>query len=256
MRGKSVASLIDAAGGTPWSMVRGTAFMPLDPRDAITTGQFAHVPVVVGSNRDEGRTFAQGDIGWTQAQYESWVRTTFPTNADAVLTHYPWPANADKFTPAYLVGAIMTDSGMLAGIGGCGTRNFALDFASHVPTWTYEFSARRGPGLTVIPGYVWGAGHAAELAYLFPSFNNGTPIAPTFNAGERELARWMKHYWGAFVLHGRPNVHGQTYWSRYDTTKRWLSLRPGDNTILITDRHFAKEHQCAFWASQPPAGAS
>jgi para-nitrobenzyl esterase len=50
-------------------------------------------------------------------------------------------------------------------------------------TWAYEFAHRTGPGLTPIPGYVWGAGHAAELAYLFPSFDNGTPIAPTFDGG-------------------------------------------------------------------------
>jgi hypothetical protein len=29
----------------------------------------AHVPIVIGSNRDEGRTFQQGAIGWTKAQY-------------------------------------------------------------------------------------------------------------------------------------------------------------------------------------------
>jgi para-nitrobenzyl esterase len=251
LRALSVAALLDAAGSSSWTPTRGTAFLPIDPRGAITTGQFAHVPVVVGSNRDEGRTFAQGDIGWTQEQYVAWVRQSFGTNADAVLAHYQWPANADKFTPAYLVGAIQTDSGMVAGIGGCSNRKLVQDFATHVPTWAYEFSPRRGPGLTPIPGYVWGAGHAAELAYLFPSFNNGTPIAPTFTAGQRELAQWMKRYWGAFVRRGNPNVADQTYWSRYDTTKRWLSLRPSDNTILITDSAYRAAHQCAFWDALP-----
>jgi para-nitrobenzyl esterase len=255
LRALPVATLIDAAGSAGWTPTRGTEFLPGDPRAAITTGEFAHVPVVVGSNRDEGRTFAQGDIGWTQAQYEAWVRDTFGSNADAVLAHYPWPANADRFTPAYLVGAIQTDSGLVAEIGGCTNRKLAQDFATHVPTFAYEFSPRRGPGLTPIPGYVWGAGHAAELAYLFPSFNNGTPIAPTFNADQRELAQWMKRYWGAFVLRANPNVGEQTHWSRYDTTKRWLSLRGGDDTILITDAAYRAEHQCAFWDTLPPTSS-
>jgi carboxylesterase type B len=67
-----------------------------------------------------------------------------------------------------------------------------MDFAQYTRTWAYEFAHRTGPGLTPEPaGYVWGAGHAAELAYLFPSFDNGTPIAPTFDAGERRLAAEM-----------------------------------------------------------------
>ena len=41
----------------------------------------------------------------------------------------------------------------------------------------------------------WGAGHAAELSYIFPS-------APLFNGGERAPAETMKRYWGAFVKQG------------------------------------------------------
>ena len=105
-----------------------------------------------------------------------------------MLAHYPWPATSDQFTAAYLTGAIFTDSGLVVGIGGCTNRLLTRDFARYTRTYAYEFDHRTGPGLTPIPGYVWGAGHAAELAYLFPSFDNGTPIAPTFNAAERRLA--------------------------------------------------------------------
>ena len=59
-----------------------------------------------------------------------------------------------------------TDAGLAAGIGGCTELNLDRTFAKYVPMYAYEFDARRGPGLVPIPGYVWGAGHAAELAYL------------------------------------------------------------------------------------------
>jgi para-nitrobenzyl esterase len=207
------------------------------------------VPIVNGSNRDEGRTFAQGFIGNTQAQYVAWVNTTFGANAAKVLAHYPWPANATKFTPAYLIGAIFTDSGMLAGIGGCGALKTDRVFARYVPTYAYEFDARHGPGLTPIPGYVWGAGHAAELAYLFPSFDNGTPIAPTFNAGERELSRNMTQYWGGFVFTGRPHANGLPNWPRFNTTHKFMSLRPAGRSRTISLHTFRTEHQCGFWNS-------
>jgi carboxylesterase type B len=175
------------------------------------------------------------------------VQTTFGADATAVLARYPWPANATTFTAAYLIGAIYTDSGMLAGIGGCGALRTDRAFAKYVPTWAYEFDARNGPGLTPIPGYVWGAGHAAELAYLFPSFDNGTPIAPTFNAGERQLSRDMIQYWSGFVFTGSPNAHGLARWPRFDQTGRIMSLRVAGQSRTIDTTAFAAEHQCGFW---------
>ena len=247
LRGKSAAALLDASTGFSPTLTSGTAVLPVATETAVENGNFARVPIVNGSNRDEGRTFAAGDIGWTEAQYVGWVRSTFGANADRVLAHYPWPANADQFTPAYLVGAIMTDAGLIARIGGCTELALTQTFAKYVPTYAYEFDARNGPGLVPIPGYVWGAGHAAELAYLFPSFNNGTPIAPTFNAGERQLSRNMIQYWGGFVFRGSPNFQGQPNWPRYDTSGRIMSLRVAGQSQTISTEQYRAEHQCAFW---------
>ncbi|GIE99314.1 carboxylesterase/lipase family protein [Paractinoplanes rishiriensis] len=229
LRQLPAGTLIDAPSGQV-AVVRGTPTLPPDPRQAVAAGQFARVPIVVGATRDEGRTFAQGFIGATRQTYEAWV------GDERVLARYPWPAESDQFTAAYLAGAVMTDSGMIAGIGGCAQRLLTRDFARWTPTWAYEFAHRTGPGLTPIPGYVWGAGHAAELAYLFPSFDNGTPIAPTFDAGERRLARDMKNHWASFV-------RGQAPWPRGGI----LSLRAGGQSRMITDARYAAQHQCGFW---------
>ena len=251
LRRASVDALLDApTASVPPTPVRGTRFLPRAPREAVASGDFARVPLVIGATRDEGRTFLQGNIGWTQEQYVAWVRTTFKANADAVLARYPWPANADRFTGAYLSGAIATDAGLIAEIGGCANRRLTRDFARHTRTWAYEFSHRTGPGLQPEPaGYEWGAGHAAELAYLFPSFNNGTPIAPTFDRAERRLATEMKRYWGAFATLGRPQVAGQARWPRYDRRQVVLDLLAGGESRTITDAAWSARHQCAFWDS-------
>ncbi len=248
LRSTPVGRLLDLAypGGVPVP-VRDTPFLPLDPRVAVATGQFVRVPLVIGANRDEGRTFAQGMIGWTEAQYLAWVQQGFPNNAAAVLDHYRWPSTSDQFTAAYLIGAIITDAGLVFGIGGCTNRLLTRDFARYTQTFGYEFDHRTGPGLTPIPGYVWGAGHAAELAYLFPSFNNGTPIAATFNAAEQELATEMKRYWGAFVLRGAPEVSGQAAWPSNDTSRAVMSLQADHDSMLISDATLSSEHQCSFW---------
>jgi para-nitrobenzyl esterase len=252
LRAAPAGALIDALDAPPLP-VRGTAFLPQDPREAIAAGDFARVPVVIGANLDEGRTFAQGFIGADEAAYEAFVRSAFGDRAGDVLARYPWPADADRFTAAYLVGAIQTDAGLVAGIGGCSNLRLTRDLARFVPTWAYEFANRTGPGLVPIPGYVWGAGHAIELAYLFPSFDNGVPITPQFDAGERRLAIDMKRWWGAFARTGAPDVPAQASWPRFDRTGWTLSLRPGGRSALVPPSTLRREHRCAFWDAVAPA---
>lgn len=249
LRAVPVGTLLD--NGPPLvAFVRDVPELPADPGTAVGTGAFARVPVLIGANRDEGRTFAAGDVGLTEQQYDALVAGAFPANAAAVLARYPWPATADQFTPAYLIGAIETDSGVLAGIGGCTNRALTQELAQYTKTYAYQFDHRTGPGLSPQPaGYVWGAGHAAELAYLWPSFNNGTPIAPTFNAAERQLSTNMVHYWGAFIRGQAPKAPHSATWSPYNAHAASMSLRAGGHSTMIPDTTIAAEHQCAFWTA-------
>jgi para-nitrobenzyl esterase len=212
----------------------------------VATGQFTRVPVLFGTNRDEARSFVVGNVGWTRAQYEAWVRDTFGTLADAVLARYPWPAHADQLTGAYLSGAVLTDSGAGTDIGGCPARRLAHDLARRTPTFVYRFDHRTGPGFTTgPPGYVWGAGHFAELQYLWPAFRDSVPGAPDrpLDAAELRLARQLRAYWGAFVRTGRPAAAHQPAWTRRGV----LSLRAGSGSRMISDRKLATQHRCDLW---------
>ena len=44
------------------------------------------------------------------------------------------------------------------------------------------------------------------------TFNNGEPITPLFNAGERILAESLKDYWGTFVQPGVPSDKSDAAW--------------------------------------------
>jgi para-nitrobenzyl esterase len=249
LRGRSAAQLLDTTPAPAARFVRGVPTLPADPDTAVRTGDFARVPVVIGANRDEGRTFAQGFVGGTEASYTATVNALFGTRAPEILARYPWPADADTFTAAYLIGAIFTDSGFVGSIGGCANRGLTQALARYTRTYSYEFGHRTGPGLSPQPaGYVWGAGHAAELAYLWPSFDNGTPIAPTFTPAERRLALDMVRYWGSFVRTGHPAAPLTAPWPPYTPTQSTLSLRAGGHSTPITDHELAAEHQCDLWS--------
>jgi para-nitrobenzyl esterase len=118
----------------------------------VSGGDYARVPIIVGSTRDEARSFFQSSVGWTEAQYDDFVRKNFGPQADAVLKQYPWPADAtDPAGVAYQIAAIGTDNGNLGagaieqGIGGCATTALAAIFAKNGPVFVYEFSPRSGP---------------------------------------------------------------------------------------------------------------
>jgi para-nitrobenzyl esterase len=263
MRAKPVSQLLSAPSvGT--QVVRFTPFMPVDPAEAIKLGDFAHVPTVVGGQRDERRSNYQSSIGWTKDQYVTWVRTNFGAQSDAVLGHYPWPGAADQNSAPYLMAAISTDSGVInstrdaagvfvePGTGGCGTRELRVEMSRYTRTYAYEFDHRSGPGWTDIPGYVWGAGHATDLNYLFPLHDIDTESEyHNFGPAEFQLADQMVKYWGAFIKKGNPNTAGQPWWPHYKLPDLGLtlSLRAGADgaTQLITDDQYSVEHQCDFW---------
>jgi para-nitrobenzyl esterase len=146
-----------------------------------------------------------------------------------------------------MIGDIWTDSGFLTGIGGCPEQSLAGQFASTTRTYFYQFDDLHAPGLNNDhPGYQWGAGHAMELAYLWPSFNNGFSLYDELTPAQLELSRQMVRYWGAFVATGRPQAGGQSAWPQY-ARGQLMSLRPGDQTQPISAAAYGAEHQCSFW---------
>ena len=112
-----------------------------------------------------------------------------------------------------------------------------------------ERDDRHAPGLNnTLPGYQWGAGHAMELAYLWPSFTNGFSLYAELTPAQLRLSRQMIAYWGAFVRTGVPSAPNSPAWPRYSpAAAKLLSLRPGNATRVIAGPEFAAEHQCSFW---------
>ena len=251
LRGKDEATLLSASTSYQPQFTYGGADLPTAPETAVTSGNFAKVPVLMGTNHDEGRTFAQGFASDTQAQYTQFVDSSFGSLAPQVLARYPWSAYPSPYTAAYAIGAIWTDSGTVGGIGGCPEQNLAATLAKNTPTYFFQFDDEHAPGLNnSLPGYQWGAGHAMELAYLWPSFTNGYSLSAEFTPAQRELSRQMVAYWGAFTRDGSPNAAGQPRWPAYSPAggqARLMSLRPGDQTQTITGATFATQHQCSFW---------
>ncbi len=247
LRGLPEKTLLDASASYSAEFTSGGPELPVPAAQAVASGEYTRVPLLIGDNHDEGRTFSQGLTALTEQQYDQFITQQYGTRAPAVLARYPWNSYPSPYTAAYAIGDIWTDSGFLTGIGGCPNQNLAAQLAATTPTFFYQFDDLHAPGLNNDhPGYQWGAGHAMELAYLWPSFNNGFSLYDLLTPAQLELSRQMVRYWGAFTAFGAPEVPGQPLWPHY-TSGRLLSLRPGGQTRTITADTYAAEHQCSFW---------
>jgi para-nitrobenzyl esterase len=248
LRAKPEAAVLDASAAYQPEFISGGPDLPAPPAQAVASGRYDQVPILFGTNHDEARIFTQGLASWTQQQYVQFVDALYGSPAPAILARYPWSAFPQPYTAAYAVAAIWTDSGFITGIGGCPEQNLAQQFARGQPhVYFYQFDDRHAPPLADgPPGYQWGAGHAMELAYMWPSFTNGFSLYAELTGAQLRLSRQMIAYWGAFVRNGTPAAAGQPFWPSY-RTGLLMSLRPGGRSRAITAAAFAAAHQCGFW---------
>ena len=250
LRSKPETTVLDASEGYVAEFATGGPELPIPPAQAIETGRFNKVPMLLGTNRDEGRPLAAATTSWTQQQYVQFVTSTFGTAlAPKVLKAYPLSDFPQPYAISYALAAELTDSGVIDGIGGCAEQNLAQRFVRDgTATFFYEFDDRNAPPLTnaIPPGYQDGAGHAMELAYLWPSFTNGFSLYAELTGPQVQLSQQMIAYWGAFARGGAPSAFGEPSWGQY-RSQLMMSLRPGDHSQEIFGIQFAEEHDCAFW---------
>jgi carboxylesterase type B len=250
LRNMPESALLTASASYSAQFTSGGPDLPLPPLTAVADGDYVKVPLLMGTNHDEGRTFTQGFASYTEQQYVQFVDQSYGALAPAILQRYPWSAYPSPYTASYAIGAIWTDSGFVSGIGGCPTQNLAAQLARRTPTFLYQFDDRHAPALNQdLPGYQWGAGHAMELAYLWPSFGNGTSLYDQLTPAQLQLSHQMIVWWGAFTRLGVPEAPGQPSWPAY-TSRQLMSLRPGGQSRTIRAATFAAQHQCGFWNAQ------
>ncbi|NUU20622.1 MAG: carboxylesterase family protein [Streptomycetaceae bacterium] len=219
-------------------LTMGTPTLPRQPAEAIASGRWNKVPVIIGNTRSEGKMFALDRIAMTPEEYPAVLAQRFGDAAPEVLARYPVSAYS---SPYHALSAVLTDAGWA-----CQTAATADLLRRQVPTYAYEFDDPNSPPLVGmdIPGWDMANAHSAELAYLFDFTMQGR----AFTAEQSALAQRMKDAWAAFARTGTPNHWGLTAWPPATDRKDVLKFQPGRDVVF---RDFATEHQCGFWATQP-----
>jgi para-nitrobenzyl esterase len=177
----------------------GVLWWPISsPLAAIESGSFNKVPVILGTNGDEG-TLLQflGKAPASDADYVAQVQAQFGADSAAVLAQYPVSKYA---TPSAAAAAVMGDAIFVSDA----RRTARALVAAGVPVWRYSFE--RVPVFQPIPDL--GAYHAAEIRFVFDS----TFLGNALTADEEVLGGMMRDHWVGFARDGKPG----SKWPAYD----------------------------------------
>lgn len=209
------------------------AVLPAHPYDPVAPSISAHVPLVVGTNKDESIMFLQrGDLAafsLDEAALRARLLERFGDKADRVLEVHR--RERPGASPADLFVAITTGQWMWHNAIVLAERKAALQAA---PVFMYQFAYESE--VPVAPGvaYPTKAAHAMEIAFKF----NHPETSP--EAGRRperfQAARNMSAAWAAFARNGNPSHPGIPAWPAYDTARRATMLLDAECRV-VDDPH-------------------
>lgn len=209
--------------------IRDGWLLPEDERPVLKAGRMHVMPLVVGSNADEGSTLTKTWPVDTVEQYREMVKTNFGDVVDEVTGVYPVAADSDA-RPR--VGEMFADTQF-----NYGTWLLADAMARQEPrTWRYLFLRRR-------PHQKDGPHHAEEVSHVFGTYAQLSPGQPAdFNAGDEMVSAAMMKAWAAFASHANPNAPGLVHWAPYVASR--------DNHLVFGDTveegHGWRHEQLAF----------
>ena len=266
-----VSEILSAESPLSWAVVVGPEVptLPETPQQAFSDDTFNKVPVIQGTNLDEGRLFIpllNADV--TSGDYVTSVFSTNTLSATTIATieiHY-LIANYSvdgEASPGEAAAAIVTDS-----LFACTARTADQLLSKIVPVWAYEFKDTKAPELFNLPtAFPYGAAHASELQFIFnpnaffPNVDYQVPTDPfPLSPAEQGLSRDMVRYWTNFVATLDPNQSGTglkpslaglggerdgDFWRRYDSTSD--DVQALTTPLPHPEFHFGAEHQCSFW---------
>jgi para-nitrobenzyl esterase len=206
-------SASDLAGGYPVGCTFGTDYLPSEPIQAMRDGKAYRVPLIVGTNADEGRLFTRFPklLPTNEAKIEALLAGAEPTCRERITAAYPEYPAPDA---CIRLGADFTFGSTLW--------QLADSHSRHAPTYLYRYDF--APRTLQWAGL--GATHATELLAVFDAYR--TPLGRLLSAGadRRSALRVsddMQGRWDAFARTGVPGDG----WPRYTSDAR---------PVLVFDR--------------------
>ena len=227
-----------------WGPVVDGLELPDQPRALFEGGAIARVPLLLGTNRDEGWVFVDRSFpaDLTAEQYDAVLANEFGADAGAIQSMY-------GAIEAGAPGLVARKSALAQIVGDaeyvCETRRVARlveRTGTPVFSYTFDYAVDAVAGDRSI--------HGMEVNLLFGN-DFGAPSVHALDDADRELFRAMAGYWARFAARGDPNALD-------DTTVHWPAFKHPTGQGRGADKHLVigvpisdgmrlRESACDFW---------
>ncbi len=208
------ALMLDAPSGYPLRPLVDGVLLPAMPETAVALGSAAHIPLLLGTNRDEARLFLAPGAASRPLDGHS-LSNMDAGGFEAMLSRYDASMTAPD--PAEIRWRAMTaEEYWIPSL-----RLAEAQSAAGGAVWMYRFDQRAefGP-------FQGRAAHGSELPYVWD--NPDDPhLAPLVAGFDAPLAARIHAAWVGFIAGGPPAAPGLPDWPRYDARRR---------TTMILDR--------------------
>ena len=201
LRAKPAEELLKASSAASFPPNVDGWMLPEDVYTIFAKGKQIDVPLIAGSNADEGKSLAPWPATGKAATFVEQSRSRFGDKTDAFLKLYPAGSDEEAAASHY-----------------ASFRDFS--FGWQMRTWV-RMQTKTGKSKAFLyyfdrvpPGpdsSRYGAYHASEIAYVF---ENLLPPRP-WEDGDRKLSEAVSSYWVNFATSGDPNGKGLAKWPAY-----------------------------------------
>jgi para-nitrobenzyl esterase len=219
----------EASKPRPMGVIVDGHVVPVSDREAFSSGKYAKVPLIVGTNLDEGGGMARSAPIQTLAEFQDYLRRNFPEASREATDAYPAAGDAEV-RPA--LARLLGDTEF-----NYGTRTLLRLASRDQPrVWRYLFTRHRDNAAHAPI-------HGAELQYVFGTLaGQHRGQRRPFDATDIAVSRAMTDAWVRFATTGDPNGSDLPHWPAYDA-ERDNYLECGRTSLL------AKPDRCRDWTS-------
>ncbi|MFC0397268.1 carboxylesterase/lipase family protein [Paraburkholderia rhizosphaerae] len=223
------------------------SMLPRTFQDAFASGDFAHVPLINGSNGDDARWNValpeeMGAPPLTSDGYPAAVTGFWgPALQPLVLEQYP---SGNYPSPSIALATAETDY-----LYACVAHKLNNTLSTAMPVYAYEFNDKTTPAYMPTVSFHFRAYHTAELQYIFPHYHGGTGSTNPLNFAQHRLSDEMIELWTKFASARGNEPWPDHMWAKYDPTRQRMESFQSEGSTSIDGRSFAQRHRCDIWDS-------